>query len=215
MASIPKNLKELRFLLKDPLYRNSLYLLTNNVFSSVIAFFFWIVAARLFSTEEIGIASVLISSAGVILMLSYLGFDYSIIRFFPIKDKSEVFSTSVIVSTTFAIVFGSIFIIGIDVFSPNLIVLGHYEYGIIFLFYIILTLVTTYTGHVFIALRKGGFFFLQNLLIQILKIFFIFILVSWGAIGIFGSFGASTFIALCVSLILLKSDVKFSFNFKK
>jgi O-antigen/teichoic acid export membrane protein len=63
-------------------------------------------------------------------------------------------------------------------------------------------------------MRKGDYFFLQNRIIDF-RIFLIFLFVSLGAIGIYNSFWVATFFGFCVSLILLKSELKFTFLFKK
>ena len=72
------------------------------------------IAARLYSAEDVGIATALWSSLALIILLSRLGFDFSIIRFFPSGDKSRIFSTSVIISTAFALVLGVLFAARID-----------------------------------------------------------------------------------------------------
>jgi len=214
MVLIPKNLKELKMHLKDPLYRNSFFLLSNSIIGSVIAFFFWIVAARLYTTEEIGIATALISASSIILILSRLGFDFSIIRFFPIRDKSDVFNTTIFVTSLFSVLLGIIFVIGIDFFSPNLSVLKNTIYALFFLFYILLSSVTTYTGQSFLAIRKGNYFFLQNRIAD-LRIFLIFIFVSWGVFGIYNSFWVSVLLAAAASLFILRYQFKLGFTFKK
>jgi O-antigen/teichoic acid export membrane protein len=214
MALVPKNLKELKMHLKDPLYQNSFYLLANNVIASAIAFFFWIAAARLYTTEEIGIATALISASAFILMLSRLGFDFSIIRFFPTRDKSDVFNTTIVVTSLVSFVLGIIFIVEIDFFSPNLSLLKNYIYALVFLIYLFLTSVTTYTGQAFLAMRKGNYYFIQNLVINS-RIILIFIFVSMGAIGIYNSFWVATFFSLGIALFLLKSELKLTFSFKK
>ena len=75
-------------------------------------------AAKLYSLQDVGIATALISSMALLVLLSRFGLDASIIRFFPGADKSRIFSTSAIITTFFVVVFGAVFIVGVDVFSP-------------------------------------------------------------------------------------------------
>jgi O-antigen/teichoic acid export membrane protein len=206
--------KKLKEQWNDPLYRNSFYLLANNVIGSAIAFLFWVAAARLYTTEEIGIATALISASAFILMLSRMGFDFSIIRFFPTRDKSDVFNTTIFVTSLVSLLLGIIFVIGIDFFSPNLSVLKNNIYALVFLLYILLTSVTTFTGQTFLAMRKGNYFFLQNRIADF-RIIFIFIFISWGALGIYNSFWVSVFFAFGAALFLLKSHLKLGFSFKR
>ena len=214
MTLIPKNLNELKIHVKDPLYQNSFYLLANNILGSVVAFFFWIVAARFYSTDDIGIASALISSSSFILIVSRLGFDFSIIRFFPIKNKSDIFNTSIFITTIFSFLLGILFILGIDFFSPDLSLLKNFEYSLIFLFYLFVISITTYTSQAFLAMRQGKRYFFQNLVMNF-RLLLIFLFVFLGALGIFLSFALSALLALVVALILLKPAIKVQFSVNK
>jgi len=55
-------------------------------------FVFWMLAAKLYPKEDVGIATALISSMSLVL-LSIFGLDFYIIHFFPEKDKNNIFST--------------------------------------------------------------------------------------------------------------------------
>jgi len=52
-------------------------------------FFFWLIAARFYSTADIGLASAIISAMGLIAMLSLLSFDISLVRFLPKYSSVE------------------------------------------------------------------------------------------------------------------------------
>jgi O-antigen/teichoic acid export membrane protein len=207
-------IKKIKKLWHDPLYRNSYYLMLNSIVISILGFFFWVLAARFYSVNDIGISTSLISSASFIILLSKLGFDFSIVRFFPIRNKSEIFNTSIFISMTVALILGAIFIIGIDFFSPNLSLLKTPQNSLMFLIYVWVSSITTLTGMSFIAMRKPEYYFLQNLIIS-LKILFIFFFVFYGAIGIFLTFELSILLSLIVALFLLKSELTISLSIKK
>ncbi len=57
----------------DSLVRNSLYMMSATVATAVLGYIFWIVAARVFSTAQVGIASAVISLCSTVALLSYLG----------------------------------------------------------------------------------------------------------------------------------------------
>ena len=67
-------------MLSDPLYRNSLFMAFTSVFNAGCGFFFWMIAARLYTVEQVGLATALISALGLVVLLSRLGFDVSAIR---------------------------------------------------------------------------------------------------------------------------------------
>ena len=77
---LPKNRKELKKHLSDPCSRMHT---SSSLTSAGSGFFFWLIAARFYSTADIGLASAIISAMGLISMLSLLGFDISLVRFLP------------------------------------------------------------------------------------------------------------------------------------
>ncbi|MCK4736330.1 MAG: oligosaccharide flippase family protein [Methanophagales archaeon] len=79
-------IKELKQHLNDPLYKNSFFLVLSRVFNVACGFFFWMLAARLYSINDVGLATALISSSGLLILLTRFGLDQSIIRFFPVRN---------------------------------------------------------------------------------------------------------------------------------
>jgi O-antigen/teichoic acid export membrane protein len=57
----------------DSLVRNSLYMMTTTVATAALGYVFWIVAAHVFSSAEVGIASAVISLCSTVALLTYLG----------------------------------------------------------------------------------------------------------------------------------------------
>ena len=85
--------------LKDHLYRNSIFLVMSRILNASVGILFWVIAAKLYSVTEVGMATVLISSLGLVMLFSRFGFDLSIIRYIEIADKNKVFNTSLIITT--------------------------------------------------------------------------------------------------------------------
>ena len=104
----------------------------------------------------------LISSLSLVILVSRFGLGQSLIRFFPERDKGKVFGTSVIITTLFAVLFGVIFIAGIEVWAPGLHQLKQYVFP--YLLFLAASSVTLLTGNAFIALRKTEYYLLQSLL---------------------------------------------------
>lgn len=42
---------------RDPLYKNSVFMMLSSVTNAGFGFFFWMIAARLYSAEDVGLAS--------------------------------------------------------------------------------------------------------------------------------------------------------------
>ncbi len=189
---------------QDPLYKNSLYLILSSLTAAGFGFIFWIIAARFYSPEDVGLATAMISSAGIIGLLAKMGFDQSIIRFFPEMDKGKVFFSSLIVTSIASLLFGAIYLAGINLWAPKLDILQ--QYPIIFLGVLFFQSLVTITGTAFVALRQGGFYLIQNFL-NGSRIVFLIPLVFLGAFGIFFSLG----IAFAITSFL---PVFFLYRFK-
>jgi len=168
--------------------------------AAAFGFIFWMLAAKLYPEEDVGVATALISSLSLLILLSRFGLDQSIIRFFPEKDKGKVFGTSVIITTFFAILFGILFILGIDIWSPQLHMVK--KYASFYLLFLAVNSIASLTGTSFLALRKAEYYFFQKLLLG-LRIVFLFPLVFFGALGIFSSMGISFTLTLVFSTFLL------------
>ncbi len=74
--------------------------------------------------------------------------------------------------------------------------------AILFIFVIISNVITNLTGITFTALRKSEYYFIQNLMVSS-KILIIFLLIDFGAMGIFGSLGLSFILAAILSFYLI------------
>ena len=161
--TIPRNFKEIKTHLKDPLYKNSFFILLTLITSGLFGFLFWILAAKFYSQEEVGISTALISAVSLISVLSYLGLDQSIIRFFPNGNKLNILITTTILIFITSMIFGSIFVLGINIWSPKLSIIKYYFFP--FFVSLIAFSLTQPTAQVFIALRKGKYYFYQNILL--------------------------------------------------
>lgn len=193
--------RKLRNFLNGTSYKNSLIIMFTNFISSGFGFIFWILAAKLYSKEDVGIATALISSIGLLLLLSRFGLEQSIIRYFPLKNKSNVFSSSAIITTFISLSFGLIFILGIDIWASELSVLNGIN-GATYILFLVANSIISLTGISFIAIRKAELYLFQNLLMGV-RVIFLPLLVFLGAMGIFGAVGVSILLSLLFSIINL------------
>lgn len=160
------------------------------------------VAAHLFASDEVGTSTAIISSMSLIVLLSRLGLDYSLIRYFPRYNKPEILGTSAIVTSICAVLVGLSFLIGSSCFSQELAFLGLSGRGGLFLIFVLAASLDSVFGNAFVAARRASFFFAQSLVMGV-RVPLLFSMVSAGAVGIYGSVGLSFVIALAVSYSLL------------
>ncbi|MCC7576349.1 MAG: oligosaccharide flippase family protein [Methanomethylovorans sp.] len=188
--------------LHDPLFNNSISIMLTSFLSAGFGFVFWVLAAKLYSAEDVGTATAMISSMGFIIMLSRLGLDASMIRFFPDNDKKRIFSTSLIVATCCALLFGTIFILSVDLLAPELYLLKSPANAALYLIFLAANSGTALSCISFVAVRKASFQLVQSIIVSS-RILFLIPLVALGAMGIFCSLGISLLIAIITAYVLL------------
>lgn len=189
--TIPKNITELKQHLNDPLYKNSLFLMLSSVSIAGSGFFFWLVAARFYSTENVGLASAIISAMFLLSMLSLLGFDVALVRFIPKReDKNELINSCLTISFIFSLILAMIFVAGINIWSPSLIIIRENKISVL-LFLIFtgaISLTSLQKGGIFVGFRRTEYSFIQTIA-TLGRLIALPFLVAFGSFGVFISFG--------------------------
>lgn len=201
---IPRNCKELKQHLSDPLFKNAYFLMFSSVTSAGSGFFFWLFATRFYSTAEVGLASAIIAAMGLLGMISMLGFDISLVRFLPEQeDKAELINSCLTISFIFSFALTMIFIAGIELWSPSLIIIK--ENKLLLLLFVVFTVIVPLHGlqssGVFVGFRKTEYSFFQTIAI-FLRLAIVPCLVSFGALGIYASYGLTLILAFGLGIYL-------------
>ncbi len=201
---------------KDPLYKNSIFLMLTNIIGSILGFIYWTLAARYYSAQDVGIATALISAMNLIAAISRLGFDIGLIRFLPETErKSEMLSSVLILAFFISICISSFFIYCIDILAPELIFIQQYScYLLVFIFTTSVTTILGVTWGAFIGFRKAEYSFIQNITWMGIKVPLVVLFTALGSFGIFLSWGISVAIALIFSLLVLIPRVLYNLKFK-
>ncbi|EHR79133.1 hypothetical protein OCC_01349 [Thermococcus litoralis DSM 5473] len=205
--------------LKSPLYRNSIYISASSMITAVAGFIFWNVAARLYSPEDVGVASALVSAINLVFTVSLLGLNFSLIRFYPEYRERAVGSSlilalaaSVVASTAYVLVMGK---------SDSLGKLFSFKFLLLFVLFSMTGTAYNVLSTYAIVKRKAEHSFVQSILFS-LRFLFLFALVSLGALGIVSAFGLGLALGVLYGIIAvdgirfkpdveyLKSSLKFS-----
>ena len=189
-----------------PLYSNAFYLILSYLSNSLFGFIFWIIAARLYTTEVVGLASAIISTAALLEILCFLGLDYGLIRFLKSSNNPvKLINSSFTLIGLLSLVAVGIFIIGLGIWSPDISIIRENPYYlVIFLLYVPMLVLDDFTDNVMMAVRKAKFIFVHVLIFNVLRLGLLVLLVVFSkSFGIFGSWSTATFIALLVGLFLL------------
>jgi len=108
-------LHQLQRITRDSLFRNGIFLSGANFVPGVLGMVFWLFANRLYSTEDIGISSAIISAVTLIAGLAGPGFNLGIIRYLPESKNPLRFINTIYTSiVVFAFLFGCVFLIAIE-----------------------------------------------------------------------------------------------------
>ena len=188
------------------LYRNAVYLMLDAVIPAVAGFMFWVVAARLYSTENIGIASAAISAIGFLVAFSTLGLNNTLIRFLPGagEHSEEMINTSFTIGGMVAVAAAFIFILGLDLWSPALIsIRNNPVFFIMFIVFVPVNLFDSLTGAIFVAQRRSGLMLWQDMIISVLRFIPLFLLTAFFTnYVIFASWGLAILIAVVIGLLI-------------
>ncbi len=191
---------------KNSLYKNSLYLMFNAGATAVLGFVFWNIVARLYTSAEVGIASTLISLVGMIILLSSLGFNISLIRYLPLHkgERSKIINSVLTITGLTSIIISIIFVLAMGSFSETLsFIRENLVYSLVFIIGATANVWFLLIEAIFIAYRKSKLVFTRNMIASILKIVLIFFLVSLGGFGIFLGWYIGLITALLVTLFLI------------
>jgi O-antigen/teichoic acid export membrane protein len=208
---------KLRLYIKDPLYRNSLFLMANTAVLSVLGFVFLIIITRFYSDEDVGLANAIISALGLIATFSMLGLDVSIVRYLPKAEKpKDMINFSLSISAIISLLIAGIFVLGIHTWSPALnFIRDNPKFAVCFIIFAIFMTLSGMMDCIFIAKRSAKFALMKSTIFSIIKLPLPFILVQFfQSFGIVGSWGIATVIAVIFSIFLFFPRVQSGYKSK-
>ena len=195
-----------RFVRTDPMLRNALFLIVNSGVSAGLGFAFWIITARLFSTESVGLASSLISASNLTMFLGLVGMNTTFVRYLPMaKNRDRLITAGVSLVTVISGALALVCIVLLPLVSRPLSFVTHslpLAVG-----FVLLTAgagVNLLADSVFIAAGKSQY----NILIDGVigggtKIILLFVLAGAGAYGVFGASSGGFVVSAVASLFLM------------
>ncbi|NLT27740.1 MAG: oligosaccharide flippase family protein [Dehalococcoidales bacterium] len=209
--------------IRVPLYSNALFLMGASVFSSLIGFVFWLVAARFYPDEAVGLASALISAMGLAVSFSKLGLELGLVRFLKrhSEDPKAIINTVFTVGLLASVAAALIFIAGLDLWSPALLFIRETPlYLFAFVFFCAVSSLNNLSDHSFIASRRSGFVVASGLIFGILKVILAIALATFlTSFSIFASWGigmtAAVIISIFVLLPIAQRGYRFAVTIKK
>jgi O-antigen/teichoic acid export membrane protein len=175
--------------LRTPLYRNGYALLVNMVGTSVLGFVYWVLAARYYTTQAVGINSATIAAMTFLAGIARLYLEGTLVRFLPRAGQTapRLIRSAYLVSILAATIVGAIFLLGLNSWAPAL---GFLRVSPIVAASFILATVayTIYVEQdgVLIGLRQAKWVPVENILFALAKLILLIVLAkSFPDYGIF------------------------------
>lgn len=205
-----------RKLSSDPLYRNSIFLMASTGVMAFIGFFFWIIVSRQYSPEDVGLAGSLISISGLLISVATLGFPNTIIRFLPTstKPQQKVSTGLALIAVMSMMVCLTFWFITKFVVTELHDLISTPGYFLLFTGAILIGAWDQLVDAVFIAYRQSHWVFLESVVFSVFKVFFAFILITFGALGVFASNFGALGVALMIDFFILFVVFHLSFSFQ-
>lgn len=190
---------------EDHLLQNSFFIMLSTATMGFLGFLFWLIAARLFRVDQIGVATTLISATNLLSYVSLLGFNSTLITSLPkSSSKDEIIDSAVLLVFAAAVVVALGYILIVPEFTPELAfvrasipLLGGF---------VVLTAfnaVNLVTDSAFIAYRAARFNFLVDGVIQGGTKLVLVVVIGFGSYGLFLASGVAAAVAFLASLTFL------------
>jgi len=187
---------------RTDLFRNSFWYMGSYAISSFFGFFFWTIAARLYTERDVGLASTLVSSVNLLVLIASLGFGITFARFLPVeKDKKGTINPCITFSGMLILILSLVFCFLSSSFSHELSFLRTPLYMFAFPLTSLFALQNGFLDTIYVSQRVSFYTFFKNSIQSLLKVGLLFPLFFTGTFGIFSSFGVALTVSFLASFI--------------
>lgn len=195
----------LNYKLRNPLLENSIHLISTTFFTTLLGFVFWLIIARFYTSEQVGLASTIISSMNLLVMFSIFGFNIALIRFLPdSNNEADLVNSCFNLSLIATIAISIIFLLGLDIWSPKLLFLKDgFLFEVLFIGFSAIWTITTLMNSIFIAKRVSVYVLSKECIFGLSKILIPIFLIPYGAFGIYIAWGIGSLVALFYGIVNL------------
>lgn len=194
------------------LLRNSVYIMLTTGVNSALGYLFWLVVARTYEAEEVGVAGALIAAMTVVAALADLGTSTALIQRLPGRrtaaDWSRTLTASVAAATVAGLAIAAVTAVAV---IPNLsddlsVVDSSPAYLVLFVVGVPLWSLSVVSDFLFVAERRTENMFARNLVFGVAKLAIVAALAIGGddsALGVFAAWVAGCALSLGAGYALL------------
>jgi len=179
--------------LRTPLFRTAYALILSNGATSILGLAYWALAAHFYATRTVGINSAAISAVLLLSGISQLNLEGALLRFIPAVGRAapSLISYSYLACLALSAVVASIFVAGLDIWSPALGFIRANVWTI--LWFVVATMgwsVFALQDMVLTGLRGASWVPVENTLFAVVKM--VLLVVFAGSIPQYGIFASWT-----------------------
>jgi O-antigen/teichoic acid export membrane protein len=201
-APPPARRATLRDQLRVPLHLNALALATSAGLTSGLGLLYWAVAARSYTSAEVGTQSALVSAMLLVGGMAQVGADSLLIRFLPVagRDGRRLTARLYAIAACAGLAAGAVFALGTSLWAPALHFLRtDWHWFGAFALATVVTCLYAVQDSVLTGMRRAVWVPVENGLVSLLKVVLLAVFAIFaGAAGIFASWNIMTGIAVVV-----------------
>ena len=204
------------------LFSNTVIIYINTILNSLLGFIFWRSAAQVYTPSELGIGAAMISAITLLASLADLGLGLTAIRYLPQLEKDsrdDFISSSSFVVTASSLLIALTFLIGIPLWSPELISIHDALDGaIVFIMAATLFSLIQFVDRFYIAAQKTQYLVYRNLIANGIRIILLIVMsnlfteISF-VISVGGGALLSGLISMLIFLPIIYDDIRFRWAF--
>ncbi|HEU4914293.1 MAG TPA: lipopolysaccharide biosynthesis protein [Candidatus Saccharimonadales bacterium] len=162
---------QVRGIRRNTLALNALYLMLSTFVLAGSGFVFWTVVARTYDAAAVGLATAMLSVAGLLSLLSQAGFDTTFVRFLPSAEhKGDYINSGFVLVALTATLLGVGSAVVLPRLSPSLDILTSLPVAAGFVLFSVVTALGTLVNAVFLASKRAGYILMANTALGLAKI---------------------------------------------
>ncbi len=168
-------------------------------------FLFWLIAAHLYPTADVGRAGTLVATMTTLATFSLVGFDTGTIRFLASSTRKEAhINTGFTLIALVATLLAGVFLVFVDLAAPELsFIRTHLATTIAFVAFAAGTALNMFADAVFLAYRSTKYTLAITAASNAVKVLLPIAFVPWGAFGIFAAAASAQVVGFLVSSVVL------------
>ena len=168
--------------LQSPLLRNAYMLIINATATSGLGLLYWVVAARFYSADTVGVSSAALSAMTFLSGIAQLSFNDTFMRFVPPAGAAvrRLVGVAYLISIGLGVVAGVVFLLGLSTWAPSLTLLSDNPVvQTLFVLAVSFMAIFTLQDSVLTGLRRPKFILIENAVFGALKLGLLIACAAW------------------------------------